>query len=187
MGVALAQAAAHRGAAVTLVCGPTTIDLDLPGIDLVRVVSADEMRSALHDRFATTDWLIMAAAVADVRPAQCHQTKLAKSDLPASLPLTKVPDLVAELATLKQPRQRIIGFAAQTGDIVTPALGKLQRKGLDAIVANPVDRAGAGFGSETNEAVFIDAAGQQTALPSASKLMLAHGILDRVQALPIDA
>jgi phosphopantothenoylcysteine decarboxylase/phosphopantothenate--cysteine ligase len=186
MGVALAQAAVHRGAAVTLVCGPTMIDLDLPGIELVRVVSADEMRSALHDRFAITDCLIMAAAVADVRPAQCHITKLAKSDLPANLPLTYVPDLVAELATHKQPHQRIIGFAAQTGEIVTPALGKLQRKGLDAIVANPVDRAGAGFGSETNEAVFIDATGQQTPLPSASKLILAHRILDRIQALPVN-
>jgi phosphopantothenoylcysteine decarboxylase / phosphopantothenate---cysteine ligase len=185
MGVALAQAAAHRGATVTLVCGPTMIDLDVPGVHRVQVVSADEMRSALHDRFAMTDWLIMAAAVADVRPAQCHITKLAKSDLPANLPLTDVPDLVAELATHKQPHQRIIGFAAQTGDIVTPAQQKLQRKGLDAIVANPVDRAGAGFGSDTNEAVFIDAQGQQTPLPSASKLILAHRILDQVQALPV--
>jgi phosphopantothenoylcysteine decarboxylase/phosphopantothenate--cysteine ligase len=184
MGVALARAAAHRGAAVTLVCGPTMIDLNLPGIAVVRVVSADEMRSALHEYFMTTDWLIMAAAVADVRPAQCHITKLAKSDLPANLPLTDVPDLVAELATLKRPHQRIIGFAAQTGDIVPPALGKLQRKGLDAIVANPVDRAGAGFASETNEAIFIDATGQQMALPSASKLILAHRILDRIQTLP---
>jgi phosphopantothenoylcysteine decarboxylase/phosphopantothenate--cysteine ligase len=187
MGVALAQAAAHRGATVALVCGPTMIDLELPGIETVRVVSADEMRSALHDRFSTADWLIMAAAVADVRPAQCHISKLAKSDLPANLPLMDVPDLVAELATLKQPKQRIIGFAAQTGDIVAPALGKLRRKGLDAIVANPVDRAGAGFASETNEAIFIDATGQQTALPSASKLVLAHWILDRVQALPLTA
>lgn len=183
MGVALAQAAAHRGATVTLVCAPTMLDLDLPGIHVVRVVSADEMRSELHDRFATTDWLLMAAAVADVRPAQCHLTKLAKADLPANLPLMDVPDLVAELASRKQASQRIIGFAAQTGDIVTPALGKLRRKGLDAIVANPVDRLGAGFGSETNEAVFIDAAGQQTVLPSASKLLLAHRLLDQVQAL----
>ena len=187
MGGALAQAAAHRGANVTLVCGPTEVDLNVPGIEVVRVTSAAEMGAALGDRFPAADWLIMAAAVADVRPAQSHVTKPAKSELPDSLPLVFVPDFIAGLARRKQPHQRAIGFAAQTGDILTPAWDKLQRKGLDAIVANPIDRVGAGFGSDTNEAIFIDNLGQQVALPSASKLELAHQILDRVRVLPITA
>jgi len=187
MGVALAMAAAHRGADVTLVCAPTELDLTLPGIRVVRVVSAAEMGAALDDCFSTADWLIGAAAVADVRPAQRFAMKLAKSDLPERLALESVPDLIAGLASRKRSHQRAIGFAAQTGDIVTPALGKLRRKGLDAIVANPIDRADAGFGSDRNEAIFIDSLGQQAVLPSTSKLELAHQILDRVRALPVTA
>jgi len=91
---------------------------------------------------------------------------------------------VAELSTLKHPDQRLIGFAAQSGDIITPALEKLQRKGLDAIVANPIDQPNSGFGVDTNQAVFLDRSGRQVHIPLASKLQMAHQLIDFVQEIP---
>ncbi len=185
MGVALAQAARHRGAAVTLVHSPMTPTLldSLRGIELIPTVSADQMRQALLDRFPQADWTIMAAAVADVRPADYSATKLPKRSLPATLPLAPVPDIVAELSQLKQPHQRLIGFAAQTGDILTPALDKLERKGLDAIATNPVDQPDSGFGSDRNQAILIDRHGHQQAIAPCSKLDMAHQLLDFARRL----
>jgi phosphopantothenoylcysteine decarboxylase/phosphopantothenate--cysteine ligase len=186
MGIALAQAAYHRGSAVTLVHGPIepAYTNTLQGVQTVPVVSAEEMRQALLSHFATADWTIMAAAVADVKPAIYHPEKLPKSALPKSLPLTPMGDIVAELATLKQPYQRLIGFAAQSGDIITPAKQKLQRKNLDAIAANPIDQPNSGFGSDTNQAVFIDKTGRQQVLEQVcSKLQMAHWLLDFVQGM----
>ena len=89
-------------------------------------------------------------------------------------------DIIAELASCKQQHQKLIGFAAQTGDIVTPAREKLQRKNLDAIVANPIDEVGSGFGSDTNKAVYLDRQGKEVEIPMCSKLEMAHRILDLV-------
>ena len=185
MGIALALAAHHRGAQVTLVHGPMhEADLAIAN-DIQRhpVTTAAEMQQALETAWPQQDWLLMAAAVADLKPTQPVSTKLPKADLPNPLPLTSVPDLVAALAQQKQPQQKIIGFAAQTGDIITPAQGKLQRKGLDAIVANPVDQAGAGFGGDRNQGQFIPAQGQPTLLPPSSKLAMAHRIYDTIPNL----
>jgi phosphopantothenoylcysteine decarboxylase/phosphopantothenate--cysteine ligase len=99
------------------------------------------------------------------------------------LPLQAVPDIVAELATLKQPHQRLIGFAAQTGDIIPPALEKLHRKQLDAIAANPIDQPNSGFGSASNQAVFLDRHGRQQTIAPCSKLKMAHRLLDFVQTI----
>ncbi|MEA5472071.1 phosphopantothenoylcysteine decarboxylase, partial [Spirulina sp. 06S082] len=104
--------------------------------------------------------------------------KLAKKDIPSSLPLASVADIAAELGKRKQPPQKLIGFAAQTGDIVKPALEKLYRKNLDAIAANPIDIPDAGFKSEMNQAIFLDRAGRQEAIAPCSKLELAHRLLD---------
>lgn len=185
MGVALALAAQHRGATVTLVHGPIepAILEPLRNVRSRPVVSADEMRQALLDTFPNADWTLMAAAVADVRPAHYSAEKLPKRSLPTNLPLESVPDLVAELATLKQPQQRVIGFAAQSGDIVTPALEKLQRKVLDAIVANPIDQPNSGFGGDFNQAVFLTRDGQQRAIEPCSKLQMAHVLLDFIKTL----
>jgi len=186
MGIALAQAAQHRGAVVTLVHAPMTASLlaVLKDVQLVPIVSAAEMQQALAAYFAHADWLVMAAAVADVAPAEFHPEKLPKRSLPAALSLMPVPDIVAGLSQVKQPHQRIIGFAAQTGDILPPALEKLQRKHLDAIVANPIDQPNSGFGSDQNQAVFLDCAGRQEAIATCSKLEMAHRLLDFVQTLP---
>ncbi|HIK32221.1 MAG TPA: bifunctional phosphopantothenoylcysteine decarboxylase/phosphopantothenate--cysteine ligase CoaBC [Oscillatoriales cyanobacterium M59_W2019_021] len=185
MGVALAQAATHRGASVTLVCGPMAGELRemLPPIKTIAVTSAEQMQNALLEEFPAADWTLMSAAVADVRPATYHAEKLPKRLLPSALPLASVPDIVAELGRRKQPHQKLIGFAAQTGDIVTPALEKLEKKQLDAIVANPIDRPDAGFGSDTNEAIWLDSRGNRRDFPPCSKLQLAHYLFDAIAFL----
>jgi phosphopantothenoylcysteine decarboxylase/phosphopantothenate--cysteine ligase len=189
MGVALAQAALHRGASVTLVHAPMEASLLtlLPGARLIPVVSALEMQQAMLTYFPEADWTIMVAAVADVRPAEYSPEKLPKRSLPTSFPLAPIPDIVAELGQLKQPQQRLIGFAAQTGDILTPALEKLRQKKLDAIVANPIDQPDSGFGSDQNQAIFLDYTGQSVAIAPCSKLHMAHQLLDLVHTLPVTA
>lgn len=183
MGIALALAAAHRGAQVTLIHGPITPALLPPSIPAIAVTSAAEMRQALLAAFATADYTIMAAAVADVRPVTYHAEKLPKADLPDHLPLVAVPDIAAELGQRKQPHQRLIGFAAQTGEIVTPAKEKLVRKHLDAIAANPIDQVGSGFGSDTNQAILIDRNGRQRAIAPCSKLQMAHYLFDFIHEI----
>jgi phosphopantothenoylcysteine decarboxylase/phosphopantothenate--cysteine ligase len=180
MGVALAQAASHRGAAVTLVHGPMVPEhlAALTGVHCLPVTTAAEMQQTLISQLPQVDWIIMAAAVADVQPRDRATEKLPKAALPETLPLSFVPDIVAQLSQLKSPSQRLIGFAAQTGDIVTPAIKKLQQKGLDAIVANPVDQPGSGFGSDFNQAILIAQSGEQQTIPPCSKRRLAHHIYD---------
>lgn len=177
MGLALAQAALHRGANVTLVHGIANWQPPLD-VRVIPVITAEEMRDAMMEELLNADVIIMSAAVADVRPRDYSTEKLAKKALPESLPLAPVTDIVAELATHKQPHQKLIGFAAQTGDIVIPALDKLHRKGLDAIVANPIDKPNSGFGSDRNEAIYIDKQGQKLEIPPCSKLEMAHYLFD---------
>lgn len=181
MGIALAQAAIHRGAQVTLVHGPLTRELamTLPSsMRTVPVTTAREMETAMLSALPLADWVVMSAAVADVRPAKTASHKLPKKDLPTHLPLAIVPDIVAQLAQKKADHQRIVGFAAQTGDIVPAALTKLKAKKLDAIVANPIDQPDSGFGSPNNQATIFLANGQQKQLDHGSKLLLAHQLYD---------
>ncbi|RAM52884.1 MAG: bifunctional phosphopantothenoylcysteine decarboxylase/phosphopantothenate--cysteine ligase CoaBC [Hapalosiphonaceae cyanobacterium JJU2] len=179
MGLALAQAALHRGAKVTLVHSPMNADLPL-GVEAFPVVSAEEMRSAILRNYSNSDVVIMSAAVADVKPREYHDEKLPKRSLPESLALEPVPDIIAELSQRKQTHQLLIGFAAQTGDIITPAWEKLHRKNLDVIVANPVDKPDSGFGSDNNQAVFLDRQGRQLEISPCTKLQLAHYLFDFV-------
>jgi phosphopantothenoylcysteine decarboxylase / phosphopantothenate---cysteine ligase len=186
MGVMLALAAIHRGAIVTLVHAPMSASLLalLQGVEMVPIVSAAEMQQAMLQRFAVADWTLMAAAVADVRSAETHAEKIPKRSLPTALPLIPVPDIVADLSQRKQPPQRVIGFAAQTGDILPPALEKLHQKQLDAIVANPIDLPDSGFGSDQNQAIFLDKTGRRQAIAPCSKLEMAHQLFDFVQEIP---
>jgi phosphopantothenoylcysteine decarboxylase / phosphopantothenate---cysteine ligase len=130
--------------------------------------------------FSDADLIIMSAAVADIKPASYSTQKLPKQLLPTKLELVPVPDIIAELSNLKQPHQKLIGFAAQTGDIITPALEKLQRKKLDAIVTNPVDLPDSGFGSDRNQAVILKPDGERIEILPCYKLEMAHQILDRI-------
>lgn len=182
MGLALAQAAQHRGANVTLVHAPASWQMPL-GIQTISVVSAAQMQQAILANFAAADLIIMAAAVADVKPGEYTDQKLPKKLLPAMLPLEFVPDIVAQLGQQKQPNQCLIGFAAQTGDIVTPAWEKLRNKQLDGIVANPIDQPNSGFGGDFNQAVFLDKNGRQITIESCSKLQLAHYLWDFVKEI----
>jgi phosphopantothenoylcysteine decarboxylase/phosphopantothenate--cysteine ligase len=141
------------------------------------------MQQAMLGCFPEADLIVMAAAVADVKPAEYATEKLPKKLLPNALPLEPVPDILAELGQRKQPHQRLIGFAAQTGDIVKPALQKLKEKKLDAIAANPIDQPDAGFGSDTNQAIFLDNQGRKVEISPCSKLQLAHHLLDFVNTL----
>ncbi|NMG09104.1 bifunctional phosphopantothenoylcysteine decarboxylase/phosphopantothenate--cysteine ligase CoaBC [Brasilonema sp. UFV-L1] len=177
MGLALAQAALHRGASVTLVHSPASWDVPL-GVQAISVVSAEQMQASMVQHLPNAEMIIMSAAVADVKPREYSKEKLAKKSLPQALPLEPVPDIVVELARLKQPHQQLIGFAAQTGDIVTPALEKLHSKNLDAIIANPIDEPDSGFGSDNNRAIFLDKQGQKIEIPFCSKLEMAHHIFD---------
>jgi phosphopantothenoylcysteine decarboxylase/phosphopantothenate--cysteine ligase len=185
MGIAIAQAALHRGAHVTLVHAPIEAHLLTPikTSRLISVTSSAEMQHAMKEQLPIADWIVMSAAVGDVKPTLYSAEKLPKKELPDTLPLQPIPDIVAELAMLKHSQQRLIGFAAQTGDFVTPAIDKLKRKGLDAIVANPVDQPNSGFGSDTNQAVLIDRSGRQVKIPSCSKLELAHRLLSFAQEI----
>ena len=179
MGLALAQAALHRGAKVILVHCPGSWDVPL-GVEAIPVITAEEMQGVMLKHLPSADIIIMSAAVADVKPKDYSSEKLPKRSLPENLPLAAVPDIVAELGKRKQPHQYLIGFAAQTGDIVKPAREKLQRKKLDAIVANPIDKVDSGFGSDNNQAVFLDRLGRELEIPACSKLEMAHYLFDFV-------
>lgn len=187
MGIALANACYYRGGNVTLVAGninPELLQL-LPPMQIIPVTTAQEMESAMVSNFPQADITYMAAAVADVKPRDYASQKLSKKFLPSSLELEQVNDIVAKLGEMKQPYQKLIGFAAQTGDILTPAKEKLHRKKLDAIVANPIDKDNAGFATDTNEGVWLDhkvalrdRQGEHTKLDRTTKLTLAHKIID---------
>ncbi|MEH2062112.1 MAG: bifunctional phosphopantothenoylcysteine decarboxylase/phosphopantothenate--cysteine ligase CoaBC [Nostoc sp.] len=177
MGLALAQAALHRGANVTLVYCPANWDVPL-GVQGIPVVSAEQMHHVMVESLPNADIIVMSAAVADVKPRDYSTEKLPKRSLPQALPLEPVPDIVAQLAQHKQPHQILIGFAAQSGDIVKPALEKLQSKKLDIIVANPIDQPDSGFGSDNNQAIFLDSRGNQVEIAPCSKLEMAHQLFD---------
>jgi phosphopantothenoylcysteine decarboxylase / phosphopantothenate---cysteine ligase len=183
MGIALARAALHRGAIVTLVHSITG-EVPLPSVSSIALTSAEEMRQAMLESFPDADLTVMAAAVADVKPTEYHSQKLPKRSLPNALELTQVSDILAELGKLKQPNQKLIGFAAQTGDILKPALEKLRVKKLDVIAANAIDKIGAGFGSDTNQAILINAKGKQVEIAPCSKLEMAHRLFDFVMEAP---
>ena len=179
MGLALTQAALDRGASVTLVHAPLTEKITpSERLQLIPIINAEQMEKALINHLSQADWIIMAAAVADVKPAHYVSYKLPKKELPSHLELQSVPDIVANLSELKQSHQLLIGFAAQTGDIIPPALEKLHRKNLDFMVANPIDQPNSGFGTDTNQAVILNQQGQTKAIASCSKLALAHHLYD---------
>jgi phosphopantothenoylcysteine decarboxylase / phosphopantothenate---cysteine ligase len=180
MGYAIARVARRRGAEVTLVSGPTALPPP-PGVRVVAVESADDMRRALEAEFAGATVLVMAAAVADYRPAAPLGRKLKKAAADLRLELTRNPDIVSDLARSRNGRT-VVGFAAETHDVAREARRKLREKGLDLVVANDVTAEGAGFGGDTNVVRLIDANGFDRALPVLPKDDVADRILDWVAA-----
>lgn len=184
MGFAIAAEALRRGADVTLVAGPTT--LEAPAVrELVRVRSAREMRDAVIGRADAMDVAILAAAVADYAPAERAAQKMPKGDDTITLVLKKTPDILGELGTRRLSSGRgplLVGFAAETEDLVARASAKREKKHADLIVANDVSRADAGFDVDTNAVTVIGPEGAQ-ALPLQTKARVASAILDRVESL----
>ncbi len=180
MGYSLAEAARDRGAEVVLVAGPTHLP-DPPGVRVEHVRSALQMQAALLRHFDDAQVIAMAAAVSDWRAAEVAAHKVKKSDGLLTLELTRTPDILAGLGERKGARL-LVGFAAETRELLEAARDKLRRKRLDLIVANAVGE-GRGFEAETNAATLIDAGGGEVAVPETSKRELAERIWDRVAEL----
>jgi len=181
MGYRVAEAARDRGARVILVSGPTSLAAP-SGVETVAVRSADEMRGAALAGVSEATIVIAAAAVSDYRPAERASSKLKKKDAALSLPLVRTPDVLASLAERKGNRL-LVGFAAETEDLVANARRKLEAKRLDLIVANDVSREDSGFASESNAALILRRDGTQVEVPLGTKRQLAERILDEVAAL----
>jgi phosphopantothenoylcysteine decarboxylase/phosphopantothenate--cysteine ligase len=180
-GYAVAETAARRGAAVTLV---TTIGRPAPaGIEVVPVQTAAEMQDAVLARAADQDVIVMAAAVADFRPKAPPDRKLKKDDGIPEIVLEPTHDFSIDLGRAKRPGQVLVGFAAETENLAANAARKLHAKHLDLIVGNNVAQPDAGFEVDTNRAVVLDADGGVDELPLLPKIELAGIILDRVAAL----
>jgi phosphopantothenoylcysteine decarboxylase / phosphopantothenate---cysteine ligase len=180
MGYGLAVAALRRGAAVTLVSGPTALTPPAAAT-FVPVQTAEEMREAVLHHAAAATIVIKAAAVADYRVRRPADTKIkGKRDL--TLELTPNPDILAEVAA-RRGGAFIVGFAAETHDVAANARAKLEAKGIDLLVANDVSRAGIGFDADDNEVLLIDRWGGACALPRMSKAAVADAILSEILRL----
>jgi phosphopantothenoylcysteine decarboxylase / phosphopantothenate---cysteine ligase len=180
MGHALAQAAADRGATVTLV---TTVDRATPaGAEVVRVESAEQMAEAVLARYAQVDVVVMAAAVADFRPKRVEASKIKKDGGPPEVVLEPTPDILAELGRTKRA-QVLVGFAAETDDLLAHAAEKLARKRADLLVANDVSAPDAGFEVATNRGYVLHADGRVDELALMDKAAFADAVLDRVVPL----
>ena len=183
MGFALAEAARLRGADVTVIAGATSVTPP-NDVRLVAVNSAAEMRDAVMDALVNASVFIGAAAVSDYRTKEESKTKIKKSKSELELKLERTPDILAEVSHSRQNGQLIVGFAAETNDLIVNAREKLLSKSLDAIIANDVSRAGTGFDSENNAAIILlrdDSTPIE--LPLMSKINLAHRILDEIVKL----
>jgi phosphopantothenoylcysteine decarboxylase/phosphopantothenate--cysteine ligase len=180
MGFALAEAARSRGAAVTVVAGATNVEPPAQ-VEVLRAVSAEEMRAAVMSKIPDTTIFIAAAAVSDYRPQLRAANKLKKSLESLTLTLEPTPDILAEVSAAKRNGLLVVGFAAETDDVLKHARVKLERKSLDAIVANDVTRDGAGFDTQTNVITILTRNGEAPIeLPLMSKLDASHRILDEV-------
>ena len=180
MGYALAEAAKRRGADVVLVSGPTVLPAP-GGVEVVRVETAAQMYDAALFHAEAADVIIAAAAVSDYRPAEAAKQKLKKTGAAPTLALTQTADILAEMGRRKRPGQTLIGFAAETKDLLPQARLKLTSKNLDWIAANDVTAEGAGFDGDTNIVTLLGVSGQEIALPLLTKREVAERILDTAE------
>ena len=185
-GYAIAAALARRGASVSLI---STVSLPVPpGVSLITVETAAEMEAAVGELFDQADTVVMAAAVADFRPKSTAGAKIKKSDGPPDVILEPTPDILAGLGRRRRPGQIIVGFAAETvsptgADLRSYALGKLESKGADLIVANDVAAPGVGFAHDTNAVLIVGRDGLEVPVPLADKHEVAETVVDTLAAL----
>jgi phosphopantothenoylcysteine decarboxylase/phosphopantothenate--cysteine ligase len=185
MGFAIAAEAANRGAEVVLIAGVTQLPTPL-GVERIDARSALEMRDAVLAEFATASILIKAAAVADFRPKRPSEQKIKKESLEdgagLTLELVRNPDILAEISACKGDRT-VVGFAAESHDIVAAARRKLERKGCDLIVANDISRSDSGFEVDENAVLFVWPNGEVEELPLLPKQGVAAQLFDRIEKL----
>lgn len=181
MGYAIAVAASRRGAEVVLVSGPSRLSPPA-GVEVVSIVSAQQMRDAVAERFPQIDVVVKAAAVADYRPRVRNDQKLKKKGTELTLELEPTTDILAELGKIKK-HQILIGFAAETEKLLEHATDKLQRKNLDLMVANDVSLPDSGFDTDSNIVQFLYPDGRKEALDRMSKEDVANELLERVKPL----
>jgi phosphopantothenoylcysteine decarboxylase/phosphopantothenate--cysteine ligase len=182
MGYALAKVAKRRGAGVTLITGPTSLPPLPKEIETISVRTAEEMRKAVLDKVKACTVVIKAAAVSDYRPNVAHRQKLKKTDRRFTLDLERTVDILEELGKKKGGRI-LVGFAAETENLVPHAKKKLTEKNLDLIVVNDVTKPGAGFAADTNQVIILYATGEEKDLPLISKEEVSQQILDDVVKL----
>lgn len=180
MGFALAEEAAKRGAKVTLISGNASLDAS-PYIERIDVETALQMQAEIEKRFAENQIIIMAAAVADYRVEEIAEQKIKKLNETMTLKLKKNPDILMELGQKKTDRQFLVGFAAETQNLLTFAQNKLKRKNLDMIIANDVSKKNAGFNTDTNIVKIITRDNKIEDIPLMKKTELAGLILDRIK------
>lgn len=180
MGAAIATAARDLGADVRLVLGPTQTTLDLKGITVTRVTSADEMLSAMVSEFRDSSLTVCCAAVSDYKPVSQAEHKIKKSDEGDSLTISleKTPDILSTLGTLKSDKNHLVGFALETRDGESYAKQKLIKKNASAIVLNTLGKQGVGFETDTNEVSVYTASGKTFSFPLTSKIALGKSLLE---------
>ena len=182
MGYAIAKMAANRGADVTLVSGPTNIEPPSNIKKLIKVQSAKDMYDAIIDNFDENQVIIKSAAVADYKPKNYSDKKIKKSNDDLIIELDRNKDIAYELGKIKKDKI-LVGFAAETNDLIENAKGKISKKNLDFIVANDLTESGAGFGTDTNIVKIIDKDGNIAKYPQMKKDEVADVILDKVKSL----
>jgi phosphopantothenoylcysteine decarboxylase/phosphopantothenate--cysteine ligase len=182
MGFALVEAARARGASVTLVSGPVALARPR-GVTVIPVESALEMKAAMESRAAEADIVIMAAAVADYRAATPADRKIKKDAEELQISLVRTDDILAGLGKTKSRDQVLVGFAAETNDVVAYGQEKLKRKNADLFVANDVSRADIGFSADENEVHLLFADGRAVKVEKAPKKRIANAILDAAREI----
>jgi len=177
MGYSLAEAALERGAEVTLISGPTNLSPP-KGVKLIKINTTLEMYDAVMDNYTDKHIIIKSAAVADYRPETISKSKIKKNEGNLTLTLVRNPDILKELGRVKEHRV-LVGFAAESDNVIENAKGKIKRKNLDFIVANDITEEGAGFGTDTNIVNIIDKNDDIEKIEKSSKIKIAHRILDK--------
>jgi phosphopantothenoylcysteine decarboxylase/phosphopantothenate--cysteine ligase len=179
MGVAIAEEFASRGAGVTLILGPSNIEVS-KNIETVKVTSAQQMYEACLNSFSKTDITVMAAAVADYAPQDFSSQKIKKSTDLFTLSLIKTPDILKQLGEIKNEKQIIVGFALETNNEKENALSKLEMKKIDLIVLNSLNDEGAGFGNDSNKIAIYDKNGNESLFDLKSKKLVAKDIVNTI-------
>lgn len=186
MGFSIAEEAYRRGADVTLISGPTRLEVNNPGIHYKKVVSAADMQQACKQAFPLCDIVIMAAAVADYTPSEVSSVKLKKKDQTTSIELKKTTDILEEFGKKKKKNQLLVGFALESGNGIKNAGAKLKQKNLDLVILNSLDDKGAGFEVPTNKVTIIGKKGVIMAGELKDKRAVAADILDIIKTIKVN-